>query len=64
MAKPRLPPLRDTGRLYVENTVRARLASPGVERYHRPRGVGPRLAFAALVVGALVGAMLWLARRP
>jgi hypothetical protein len=64
MAKPRLPHLPQTGRLYVENTVRVRLASPGVQRYHRPRGVGPRLAFAALVVAALVGAMLWLARHP
>jgi hypothetical protein len=62
MGKSRLPDLPETGRRYVENTVRARLASPGVERYRRPGGAGPRLVFAALVVAALVGAMLWLAR--
>ena len=62
MGKSRLPDLPDTGRRYVEGTVRARLASPGVERYRRPGGTGPRLVLAALLVAALVGAMLWLAR--
>jgi hypothetical protein len=62
MGKPRLPDLPETGRRYVDNTVRARLASPGVERFRRPGGGGPRLALAALAVAALVGAMLWLSR--
>jgi hypothetical protein len=62
MPKRRLPDLPDTGRHYVENTVRARLASPGVERYRTGRGGGGRLAVAALAVAALVAAMIWLAR--
>ena len=62
MKKRQMPALPDTGRRYVENTLHARLASPGVERYRRPGGTGPRLVLAALLVAALVGAMLWLAR--
>ncbi|HEX9052754.1 MAG TPA: hypothetical protein VF841_19665 [Anaeromyxobacter sp.] len=62
MPKMRLPDLPDTGRHYVENTVRARLASPGVERYRRAGGNGSRLALAAVAIAALVAAMLWLAR--
>jgi hypothetical protein len=47
----------------VENTQRARLASPGVERYRRAQGrTGARVALAALGLVALVIAMLWLAR--
>ncbi len=63
MPKRRLPELRDTGRRYMDNTVHARLASPGVEKY-RParRGGGGRLALAALAVAALVAAMIWAAR--
>lgn len=66
MGKPRLPDLPDlpdTGRRYVENTRRARLASPGVERYRRAGGrTGGRVALAALGLAALVLAMLWLSR--
>lgn len=59
----RLPDLPDTGRRYLDNTVRARLASPGLERFARARGGGgARLALAALGLAALVAAMLWLAR--
>jgi hypothetical protein len=59
---PDLPDLPDTGRHYVENTVRARLASPGVEKYRPARsGGGGRLAVAVLAVAALVAAMFWLA---
>lgn len=65
MGKRRLPDLPDlpgTGRRYVENTVRARLASPGVERYQRADGgTGGRIALAALAIAALLAAMLWLA---
>ena len=59
---PDLPDLPDTGRHYVENTIRARLASPGVERYRRARGSGARVALAVIVGAALVAAMFWLAR--
>ncbi|HET8539184.1 MAG TPA: hypothetical protein VFL83_04870 [Anaeromyxobacter sp.] len=63
MSKKRLPDLSDTGRRYVENTIRARLQSPGVERYPRSRRRGGgRVALAALLVAALVGAMIWFAR--
>ena len=62
MGKQRLPDLPDTGRHYVENTVRARLASPGVEKYRTTRGGGGRLVLAVLAVAALVAAMVWLAR--
>ncbi len=62
MGKRRLPDLPDTGRHYVENTIRARLASPGVERYRRPGGKGARVALAALAIAALVAALAWLAR--
>lgn len=63
MRKSDLPDLADTGRRYVENTQRARLASPGVERYPRAeRWTGTRVALAVLALGALVTAMLWLAR--
>ena len=60
MAKRGLPELPDTGRHYVEHTQRARLASPGIERYAPRRGVGGRIVAALLVAAALVGAMLWL----
>ena len=63
MPKRRLPDLPDTGRHYVENTVRARLASPGIEKYRAPRrGGGARVALAVVVGAALVAAMIWLAR--
>jgi hypothetical protein len=60
MTRKRLPSLPDTGRRYVEHTRRARLASPGVERYERPRGAAWRVAGALLVAAALVAAMLLL----
>ena len=60
MGKKGLPDLSDTGRLYVEHTQRARLASPGIERYAPRRGSGGRVVAAVLVVAALVAAMLWL----
>lgn len=62
MTKRRLPDLPDTGRHYVENTIRARLASPGVERYRaRGAGRGARVALALLGAAALAAAA-WLAR--
>lgn len=56
----RLPDLRDTGRQYVEGTQRARLSSPGVERYVRARSRGPALVAAGVALAALVAAMLLL----
>lgn len=57
----RLPDLPDTGRRYVENTARPRLASPGIERYEgRGRGAGARVVLAVIVAVGLVAAMLLL----
>jgi hypothetical protein len=62
MPKKRLPDLPDTGRYYLDDTMRARLATPGVLRYDRPRRTGVRVALAIAVLAALVAAMLSLAR--
>ncbi len=62
MGKRRLPDLPDTGRHYVENTIRARLASPGVEKYRRAGGSGARVAIAVIVAAVLVAAIAWLVR--
>ena len=62
MGNKRLPDLPDTGRQYVENTIRARLASPGIEKYRRAPRRGARIALAALAFAALLAAMAWLAR--
>ncbi len=61
MAKQRLPPLPDTGRRYLDNTVRARLQGPAIERYRPPRGRGRTIAIAALLLGLLLAALVWLA---
>ncbi len=55
----RLPDLPDTGRRYRDDTMRARLASPGIERFARRRG-GSRALAAVLAVAAAVAAVLWL----
>lgn len=62
MEKKPLPDLPDTGRRYVEHTARARLQSPGIERYAPPRGHGRQIAIglALAVVAALVAAVLLL----
>ncbi len=60
MTRKRLPSLPETGRRYVENTRRARLASPGVERYPRRRGRAGRVVLAVLAAAALICAMLLL----
>jgi hypothetical protein len=60
MTRKRLPSLPETGRRYVEHTMRARLASPGVERFQARSG-GPWRALVALVLlAALVAAMMLL----
>jgi hypothetical protein len=55
-----MPELPDTGRRYVEQTARARLASPGIERYARARGSG-RIVAAVLLAAALLAIVLRLA---
>jgi hypothetical protein len=62
MANKRLPDLPATGRRYLRDTLRARLASPGLEKYRRPGGPAPRVALALLAFAALVATMVWLAR--
>lgn len=62
MADRRMPELRDTGRRYLEETQRPRLASPGLERYLPAQRRGPgALALAAVLAAALIGALAWLA---
>jgi len=60
MTRKRLPSLPETGRHYVEDTLRARLASPGLERYPRRHGGPARAVLAVLLAAALVGVMLLL----
>jgi hypothetical protein len=60
MAGKRLPELPDTGRRYLDDTQRARLRSPGIERFDRRGGGGGRLLVALLVAAALIALMLWL----
>ncbi len=60
MGKKRLPDLPDTGRRYVDQTVRARLASPGIERYGPRKRQGARIAVVLLVAAALLAAMFLL----
>jgi hypothetical protein len=66
MAKRRFPDLAATGRRYLENTQRARLASPGLERFEverrRPARAVAAAAGALVALMALVGLLLWLAR--
>ncbi len=64
MAKPRLPDLSSTDRRYVEDTMRRRLATPGILRYRsgRPR-TARNILLAVLFAAALVGTLLWLAGR-
>lgn len=57
----RLPSLPDTGRHYVEQTGRAHLMSPGVERFEARRSSGARnLVIALVIAAAMLAAMLWL----
>ncbi len=61
MAAKRMPTLSTTGRRYLDETRRVRLASPGLERFVPARSRAPRMIAAAVVlVLALIGAMVWL----
>jgi hypothetical protein len=60
MGKKRLPDLPDTGRRYVDQTVRARLASPGIEHYAPRKGRGAWFAVVLLLAVALLAAMYFL----
>ncbi len=63
MAAKRMPSLSSTGRRYLDETRRVRLASPGIEKFVPARSKAPRMvAVAVALVLALVGAMLFLAR--
>jgi len=58
-----MPALRDTGRRYLDQTRRARLASPGVERYvFARRATGWAVIAAAILAAALLGVAVWIAR--
>jgi hypothetical protein len=58
--RPTLPTLPETGRSYLAETARARLRSPGLERYARPSRSGAWIALAVVVVLALAAAVYWL----
>ena len=62
-SRPRLPRLGESLRFYVEDTLRARLRSPGVERYRRREGQGVRLLLAVGAIGAALLALWWLGVR-
>ena len=58
----RLPDLPDTGRRYRDDTMRARLASPGIERFAGRRGGGRALGALAVIaaIAAIAAAVKWL----
>jgi hypothetical protein len=63
--RPDLPDLAPTGRRYLDDTLRARLQSPGIERFVSKgggQGRAGRLALAAVLAVALVAAMVFFAR--
>jgi hypothetical protein len=63
--RPDLPDLTATGRRYREDTIRARLQSPGIERYAaKGPALGPvaRWVVAAVLAAGLVVAMLLFGR--
>jgi hypothetical protein len=61
MAKRTLPRLPQTGRRYLEGTVRARLRNPGIVRYRRAPGRGRTVMIAATLLAALLATFTWLA---
>jgi len=64
MAKRRFPDLTATGRRYLENTQRARLGSPGLERFEvERRRPARRFAAVAAVLVGLLGLVVWFATR-
>jgi len=64
MAKRDLPDLAATGRRYLDDTLRVRLQSPGIERFEaRPRGRGRTVAIALVLAAALAGVLAYLAGR-
>jgi hypothetical protein len=63
MAKRTFPELTATGRRYLAHTQRARLASPGLERFEVKRWRTARtFAVAALALVGLIALLAWLAR--
>ena len=63
MEKKRMPELADTGRRYLDDTLRARLASPGIERYRRERRGGGAVLAALALVAAAIAIGWWLLAR-
>ncbi len=59
----KLPELPDTGRRYLDGTQRARLASPGIERFVPERRGGRLAALGLAALAVLAGAAAWLASR-
>ncbi len=57
MARKRLPRLGDSPRFYLENTQRARVKSPGLERYRPRRRRVTSWLVVALVL--LVAGLAW-----
>lgn len=57
MARREMPRLGDSPRIYVENTRRARVHSPGLERYRARRRRATPWMVAALL--ALIAAIAW-----
>ncbi len=64
MPKRGLPQLSESAKFYVENTLRARIRSAGLERYtfRRPSVALRAVAVLAAVAGA-IAALAWLALR-
>jgi hypothetical protein len=60
MEKKRMPELEATGRRYRDDTQRARLASPGIERFRREGRGGSGVLLALAIVIALAAVGWWL----
>ena len=61
MAAKRMPELRDTGRRYLGETQRARLASPGLELYRSKGRRGPAAGVLTVILAlAAIGGLVWL----
>jgi hypothetical protein len=58
MAKKDFPKLGDTWRNYLQNTIRARIQGPGLERYRFRRRHGVPVVLALLLIAA-VAAVIW-----
>ncbi len=63
--RPRLPKLGESLRFYVEDTLRARVRSPGIEHYRLRRvRLGVRVVAALAAAAAIAAALWWLSGTP